>query len=75
MCHHNVTEEGIRLGALLRAAGLAPSGAEANRKIMERAVRVDGVMVEDREICFHAGQSLLLQLGKRGFAKINLINS
>jgi tyrosyl-tRNA synthetase len=70
-----VTEEGIRLGALLRAAGLAPSGAEANRKIVERAVRIDGVIVEDRESSFHVGQSLLLQLGKRGFAKVNLVKA
>jgi len=70
-----VTEEGIRLGALLRAAGLAPSGAEANRKIVERAVRIDGVIVEDRELSFHVGQSLLLQLGKRGFAKVNLVKA
>jgi tyrosyl-tRNA synthetase len=67
-----VTSEGVRLGALLRAAGLAPSGAEANRKIAERAVRVDGVIVEDREAVFHAAQTLLLQLGKRGFAKVHL---
>ena len=70
-----VTEEGIRLGAMLRAAGLAPSGAEANRKIIERAVRIDGVIVEDRESSFHVGQSLLLQLGKRGFAKVNLVKA
>lgn len=70
-----VTDEGIRLGALLRAAGLAPSGAEANRKIIERAVRVDGAIVEDRESSFHVGQSLLLQLGKRGFAKVNLVKA
>ncbi len=68
-----VTAEGIRLGALLRAAGLAPSGAEANRKIIERAVRVDGVIVEDRELSFHADQKLLLQLGKRGFARVQLV--
>jgi tyrosyl-tRNA synthetase len=70
-----VPEEGIRLGALLRAAGLAPSGAEANRKIVERAVRIDGVIVEDREMSFYIGQSLLLQLGKRGFAKVNLVKA
>ena len=32
-----VPPEGLRLGALLRAAGLAASGAEASRKIAERA--------------------------------------
>jgi tyrosyl-tRNA synthetase len=71
-----VPSEGVRLAALLKAAGLAPSGAEANRKIVERAVRVDGVVVEDRETSFHASsQTLLLQLGKRGFAKVHLIQA
>ena len=65
--------EGIRIGALLRAAGLAPSGAEANRKLVERAVRVDGVVVEDRELLLHIGGEHLLQLGKRGFARVRLV--
>ena len=68
-----VPAEGIRIGALLRAAGLAASGAEAGRKLAERAVRVDGVVVEDRELLFAAGAEHLLQLGKRGFARVRLI--
>ena len=67
-----VPAEGIRLAALLRAAGLAASGAEAGRKISERAVRVDGVVTEDRELTFSAGSEHLLQLGKRGFARVRL---
>ncbi len=65
--------EGLRLGALLRAAGLAASGAEAGRKIAERAVRVDGVLTEDRDLLFQAGAEHLLQLGKRGFARVRLV--
>jgi tyrosyl-tRNA synthetase len=65
--------EGIRIGALLRASGLAPSGAEANRKLVERAVRLDGVVVEDRELLLHVGGEHLLQLGKRGFARVRLV--
>ena len=68
-----VPTDGLRLGALLRAAGLAASGAEASRKIAERAVKVDGVVVEDRERQFAAGAEHLLQLGKRGFAKVRLV--
>ena len=68
-----VPAEGLRLGALLRAAGLAASGAEASRKIAERAVKVDGAVVEDRERQFMAGAEHLLQLGKRGFAKVRLV--
>ena len=68
-----VPVEGLRLGALLKAAGLAPSTSEATRKIAERAVRVDGDVVEDRELVFAAGTEHLLQLGKRGFARVRLI--
>ena len=65
--------DGLRLGGLLRAAGLAASGAEAGRKIAERAVRVDGAVVEDRDRLFLPGAEHLLQLGKRGFARVRLI--
>ena len=68
-----VPAEGIRIGALLRAAGLASSGAEAGRKLAERAVRIDGVVTEDRELCLLAGSEHLLQLGKRGFARVRLV--
>ncbi|MEO8804229.1 MAG: tyrosine--tRNA ligase [Rudaea sp.] len=67
-----VPAEGIRIGALLKAAGLAPSNSEATRKLNERAVRVDGEVVEDRELTLHAGGEHLLQLGKRGFARVRL---
>lgn len=68
-----VGSDGIRIGALLREAGLAASGAEAGRKLAERAVRVDGVVTEDRELQLRAGAEHLLQLGKRGFARVKLV--
>jgi len=68
-----VGEDGIRIGALLREAGLAASGSEASRKITERAVRIDGVVTEDRELQLRAGAEHLLQLGKRGFARVKLV--
>jgi len=70
-----VPGDGLRIGALLKAAGLAPSTSEAMRKLNERAVRVDGAVVEDRELTFRAGTEHLLQLGKRGYAKVRLIAS
>jgi len=63
---------GIRIGALLKSAGLAPSTSEAMRKLGERAVRVDGTVVEDRELTLRAGGEHLLQLGKRGYARVRL---
>jgi len=68
-----VAANGIRIGALLKAAGLAPSTSEAMRKLGERAVRVDGLVVEDRELTLQVGGEHLLQLGKRGFARVRLV--
>jgi tyrosyl-tRNA synthetase len=68
-----VAAGGIRIGALLKAAGLAPSTSEALRKLGERAVRVDGTVAEDRELILQVGGEHLLQLGKRGFARVRLI--
>jgi len=68
-----VPVDGIRIGALLKAAGLAPSTSEAMRKLGERAVRVDGEVIEARDLLLAAGAEHLLQLGKRGFARVRLI--
>lgn len=70
-----VPTEGLRIGALLKSAGLAPSNSEASRKVNERAVRVDGEVVEDAGRVFNAGGEHLLQLGKRGYARVRLIAS
>ncbi len=70
-----VPPEGLRIAALLKAAGLAASNSEASRKVNERAVRVDGDVVEDVSRVFEAGTEYLLQLGKRGFARVRLIAS
>ena len=69
----SVPAEGMRIGALLKAAGLAPSTSEAMRKLAERAVRVDGAVVESRDLLLMPGAEHLLQLGKRGFARVRLI--
>ncbi|HET9482715.1 MAG TPA: tyrosine--tRNA ligase [Xanthomonadales bacterium] len=68
-----VGPEGIRIGALLKQCALAPSTSEAMRKVNERAVRVDGSVVEDRERVFHAGAEHVVQLGKRGLARVKLV--
>ena len=65
--------EGFRLAALLTAAGVTPSNSEANRKLKERAVKIDGEVVEDAARVFTAGFEGVLQVGKRNFARIRLI--
>jgi tyrosyl-tRNA synthetase len=47
----DVPAEGLRLPALLTAAGLTSSNSEANRKLKERAVRIDAAVVDDPHAC------------------------
>ncbi|HEX8778907.1 MAG TPA: tyrosine--tRNA ligase [Rhodanobacter sp.] len=65
--------EGLRLPALLTAAGLTASNSEANRKLKERAVRIDAEVAEDAQRVFTAGFEGVLQVGKRNFARVRLI--
>jgi tyrosyl-tRNA synthetase len=68
-----VPAEGLRVAALLTAAGLTPSNSEAMRKLRERAVKVDGAVVEDPAQTFAPGFEGLLAVGKRNFARVRLV--
>ena len=63
---------GLRLGNLLKEAGLAASTSEANRKIDEGAVRIDGAKVTDRSLTLMPGADHVLQLGSKRFARLKL---
>jgi len=63
---------GIRLANLLKLAGLSASTSDANRKIEEGAVRIDGGRVEDRSLTLLPGAEHVLQLGSRKFARVRL---
>ena len=67
-----VPQEGLRIAALLVAAGLMPSNSEASRKLKERAVRIDGEVFEDASHVFLPGFKGVLAVGKRNFARIIL---
>ena len=68
-----VPAEGLRIAALLTAAGITPSNSEASRKLRERAVKVDGAVVEDAGVVFAPGFEGVLQVGKRNFARVRLV--
>jgi len=70
-----VPAEGLRIAPLLTAAGITPSNSEANRKLKERAVRVDGAVIEDAGTVFTPGFEGVLQVGKRNFARVRLVAS
>ena len=68
-----VTLSGAPMGiaALLKAAGLAPSGSEATRLIDGGGVRVDSSVVSDKALKLPAG-TYVVQVGKRKFARVTL---
>jgi tyrosyl-tRNA synthetase len=67
-----VESSGLRLANLLKEAGLAGSTSEANRKIEEGAVRIDGSRVSDRGLTLKAGAEHVLQVGAKRFARVRL---
>ena len=68
-----VTLTGAPMGiaAMLKAAGLAPSGSEATRLIDGGGVRVDSSVVSDKALKLPAG-TYVVQVGKRKFARVTL---
>jgi len=68
-----VPAQGLRIAAVLTAAGITPSNSEANRKLKERAVKVDGAVVEDAGLTLAPGFEGVLQVGKRNFARVRLV--
>ena len=67
--------EGLRIGALLVAAGLMPSNSEASRKLKERAVRINGEVFDDASRLFAPGFEGVLAVGKRNFARVRLVSA
>jgi tyrosyl-tRNA synthetase len=67
-----VAAAGLRIANLLKEAGLASSTSEANRKIEEGAVKIDGARVSDRGLTLKAGVEHVFQVGAKRFAKLKL---
>lgn len=61
----------VRVSKLITAAGLATSSTEAERKIKEGAVRIDGEVVRQAHIAFNEAARLTIRVGKR--AKVTVV--
>ncbi len=61
----------LTIGSLLKQAGLAPSTSEALRLVEQGGVRIDGGVVSDKGLKVAAG-TLVVQVGKRKFARVTL---
>lgn len=60
------------IAQVLKQAGLTASTSEALRSIDGGAVRADGEKVAERGLVLNAGQVVVLQVGKRKFARVTL---
>lgn len=67
-----VGNQGMLIAHVMKAAGLSASTSEAIRLLQQGAVRVDGERVQDKNLLLSAEKTIILQVGKRRFAKISL---
>ena len=62
----------LALIRILKQAGLTGSTSEAMRMIEQGAVRANGERVSDKARAVAAGETIVLQVGKRRFAKVTV---
>jgi tyrosyl-tRNA synthetase len=62
----------VLLTQILKRVGLTSSTSEAMRMIEQGGVRLDGAKVADKALALARGQSVVLQVGKRKFARVTL---
>jgi tyrosyl-tRNA synthetase len=67
-----VLGEGLSIAQVLKQAGLTASTSEALRMIDQGGVRIDGERVGDRALVLNRRATVVLQVGKRRFARVTL---
>lgn len=65
-----VSDAEIPLIQVLKQSGLTASTSEALRMIDQGAVKLDGEKAEDKSIKLKKGMTIVIQVGKRKFAKV-----
>jgi tyrosyl-tRNA synthetase len=63
---------GLAIAQLAKQAGIVESTSEALRLIAQRGLRVDGELVADKTLVVPAGRTVVVQAGKRKFARVTL---
>jgi tyrosyl-tRNA synthetase len=63
---------GLPIAQLAKQAGIVDSTSEALRLIAQRGLKVDGDVVGDKGLVVPAGRTLVVQAGKRKFARVTL---
>ncbi len=65
--------DGIAIASALKEAGLTASTSEALRMIAQGGVKLDGEKVGDKALKLAAGTTVVAQVGKRKFARIQVV--
>jgi tyrosyl-tRNA synthetase len=64
--------EGLPIPQVLKQAGLVASTSEALRLIGQGGVKLDGERVSDKNVVLRGGTSVVMQVGKRRFARVTM---
>ncbi len=68
-----INETNIPIAQLLKQAGLTSSSSEALRMIEQGGVKLNGNKIVDKSIHLAVGETVIVQVGKRKFAKVTII--
>jgi tyrosyl-tRNA synthetase len=68
-----VEDSGMGIAQMLKQAGLTASSSAAFRILEQGGVKLDGEKVSDKSLKLSRGKTVVLQVGKRKFARIKLI--
>jgi tyrosyl-tRNA synthetase len=63
---------GMPIAQLAKQAGIVESTSEALRLIAQKGLKVDGDVVGDKALVIPAGRTIVLQAGKRKFARVKV---
>jgi len=63
---------GMPIAQLAKQAGIVASTSEALRLIAQRGLKIDGDVVVDKALLVAAGSTVVVQAGKRRFARVHL---
>jgi tyrosyl-tRNA synthetase len=63
---------GIPIAQLAKQAGIVESTSEALRLIAQRGLKVDGDVIADKALVIAAGRTVVVQAGKRKFARVTV---
>jgi len=62
----------LPIAQLAKQAGIVESTSEALRLIAQKGMRVDGEVISDKALVVPAGRTIVLQAGKRKFARVKV---